>query len=143
MPDHLRSPNDIDELVDHACARFADRLGPEVPPHFTAFHPDDKMMGVAPTPPATLTRARTIGLGNGRHHVYTGNVHDVEGGTTFCPGCHAALVRRDWSVVLSCRIDTQGGARGICPHCGFAVAGHFGVFGGGFDRRWIPVRVAA
>ena len=100
------------------------------------------MMDVAP-PPATLTRARAIALGNGLHHVYTDNVHDVEGGTTFCPGCDAALVRRDWYVVLSCRIDADGDARGTCPHCGFAVAGRFGAFGGGFGRRQIPVRVAA
>ncbi len=95
------------------------------------------------TPPATLTRARAIALGNGLHHVYTGNVHDVEGGTTFCPGCHAALVRRDWYVVLSCRIDTHGDACGTCPHCGTPIAGRFGSFSRGFGRWRLPVRVAA
>ena len=95
------------------------------------------------TPPATLTRARAIALGSGLHHVYTGNVHDVEGGTTFCPGCYAALVRRDWYVVLSCRIDTNGDACGTCPHCGTPIAGRFGSFSRGFGRWRIPVRVAA
>jgi pyruvate formate lyase activating enzyme len=87
-------------------------LGPDVPLHFTAFHPDYKMMDVPPTPPATLTRARAIALGNGLHHVYTGNVHDVAGGTTSCPGCGAALVRRDWYEVLECAVEHRSGARG-------------------------------
>jgi len=100
------------------------------------------VLDVAPTPPATLTRARAIALGNGLHHVYTGNVHDVEGGTTFCPACHDALVRRDWYAVLSCRIETCGDARGTCPHCGTPIAGRFGAFTGGFGRRRIPVRMA-
>ena len=62
---------------------------PDVPLHFTAFHPDYKMRDVPPTPPATLRRARRIALANGLRFVYTGNVHDAEGGTTYCPGCGA------------------------------------------------------
>ena len=92
--------NDSSAEIDAMSRWIAGRLGPDVPLHFTAFHPDYRMTDVAPTPPATLRRARAIALGNGLHHVYTGNVHDVEGGTTFCPGCHEALVRRDWYVVL-------------------------------------------
>ena len=107
----------------------------------TADHPDYRMMDVAP-PPATLTHARVIVFGNGLHPVYTDNVHGLEGVTTFCPGCHAALVRRDCDVVLSCRIDAGGDARGTCPRWGFAVAGRCGTFGGGFGRRQIPVREA-
>ena len=92
-------------------------------------------------PPATLSRARAIAIGNGLHHVYTGNVHDIEGGTTFCPTCREALVQRDWYVVLSCRIETRGEASGTCPHCGTPIAGRFGAFTGGFGRRRIPVRM--
>jgi pyruvate formate lyase activating enzyme len=73
-----------------------EHLGPDVPLHFTAFHPDYKMRDVPATPPATLQRAREIGLAQGLRHVYTGNVHDSEGGTTFCPGCQAPLIVRDW-----------------------------------------------
>jgi pyruvate formate lyase activating enzyme len=101
------------------------------------------MLDVAPTPPATLARARRIALGNGLHHVYTGNVHDIEGGTTGCPSCHAALIERDWYEVLACRIDTHAGACGTCPQCGTPIAGRFGSFIRGFGRRRIPVRVAA
>jgi pyruvate formate lyase activating enzyme len=131
--------NDSDGEIDAMTRWIADRLGPDVPLHFTAFHPDYKMLDVTPTPPATLTRARAIGLANGLPHVYTGNVHDVEGGTTFCPQCHEALVRRDWYLVLDCQLDE----RGICPHCGTPIAGRFGAFEKGFGRRRIPVRLTA
>ena len=100
-------------------------------------------MDVAPTPSATLTRARTIALRNGLRHVYTGNVHDVEGGTTCCPGCHAPLIERDWYQVRSYRLEPHAGACGTCPHCGTPIAGRFGRFSRGFGRRRIPVRVAA
>ena len=135
IPQH----NDGDAEVDAMTRWIADTLGPDVPLHFTAFHPDYKMLDVPPTPAATLRRARAIALANGLHYVYTGNVHDVEGGTTFCPGCQAALVRRDWYEVLQC--DLQGDGR--CPHCGTAIAGRFGAFRSGFGRRRIPVRLAA
>ena len=131
--------NDSNDEIESLSSWVADCLGPDVPLHFTAFHPDYKMMDVPPTPPATLRRARTIALENGLHHVYTGNVHDVEGGTTYCPGCREALVRRDWYEVLACKLDE----RGACPHCGTPVAGRFGAFRRGFGRRRIPVRLAA
>jgi pyruvate formate lyase activating enzyme len=131
--------NDSDAEIDAMTCWIADRLGPDVPMHFTAFHPDYKMHDVPPTPPATLARARAIALGNGLHHVYTGNVHDLDGGTTYCPACRAPLVRRDWHAVLQCELD----ARGTCPRCGTAVAGRFGAFDGAFGRRRIPVRATA
>src|SRR5207302_4118837 len=67
---------------------IAEKLGPNVPPHFTAFHPDWKLLDKPRTPPATLTRARRIELANGLHYVYTGNVHDGEGGSTYA---HTAI----------------------------------------------------
>ncbi len=131
--------NDSSAEIDAMTRWIADQLGPDVPLHFTAFHPDYKMLDRPPTPPATLKRARAIALGNGLHHVYTGNVHDVEGGTTFCPRCHAALIQRDWYEVLRCDLDTSG----ACPRCGVAVAGRFGEFKRGLGRRHIRVRLAA
>ena len=116
-----------------------DELGPDVPLHFTAFHPDYKLDDLPRTPAATLQRARRIALDAGLHHVYTGNVHDTEGGSTFCPGCHAKLIERDWHAVLHYELDD----RGACPHCGTAVAGRFDpVFKGRLGRRRMPVRVA-
>jgi pyruvate formate lyase activating enzyme len=96
-------------------------MGADVPLHFTAFHPDFKMLDRPPTPPATLTRARTIAREVGLRYVYTGNVHDREGQTTYCPGCGAALIERDWQAVRSYRL--QGDA---CERCGARIAGHFG-----------------
>jgi pyruvate formate lyase activating enzyme len=130
--------NDGDAELDAMTRWIAEHLGLDVPLHFTAFHPDYRMLDRPPTPPATLTRARRIALGNGLRYVYTGNVHDVEGGTTHCPSCHAGLIERDWYEVRRCDVD----ARGSCPHCGTAIAGRFGSFARGFGRRRVPVRLA-
>lgn len=112
-------------------------LGPQVPLHFTAFHPDWKMPDRPPTPPSTLTRARRIALDAGLHYVYTGNVRDTEGGTTFCPGCQAALIERDWYAIR--HYDLLPGGR--CPHCGTLIAGHFATFGKPFGPQRLPVRL--
>ena len=130
--------NDSDAELEAMTHWVADHLGPDVPLHFTAFHPDYKMTDVPATPLATLQRARGIALANGLRHVYTGNVHDREGGTTFCAGCGEALIERDWHAVGRYELD----ANGACPHCGTALAGRFGAAAGGFGRRRIPIRVA-
>jgi pyruvate formate lyase activating enzyme len=63
----------------------AKELGPDVPLHFSAFHPDWKMDDIPATPPATLARARRIAMDAGLHYVYTGNVHDKAGDATLLP----------------------------------------------------------
>ena len=97
-----------------------DHMGPDVPLHFTAFHPDYKMTDRPPTPPRTLSEARRIARSVGLRHVYTGNVHDREGQTTFCPGCGAKVIERDWHAVRAARM--RGGA---CAGCGTRIAGRF------------------
>ena len=99
-------------------------LGPDVPLHFTAFHPDYKMTDVPPTPAATLTRARSIALDEGLHYVYTGNVHDAEGGTTYCPGCRTPLIVRDWYRIEDYRVTPEG----TCPDCETVLPGRFESF---------------
>jgi len=127
--------NDSDAELSAMSQWIMRELGPDVPLHFSAFHPDWKMMDVPPTPASTLTRARDIALKAGLHYVYTGNVHDTTGGTTFCPSCHDPLIVRDWY-----RIDRYDlTPDGHCPHCGSAIAGHFGVFGQPFGNRRIPI----
>jgi len=116
----------------------AQHLGREVPLHFTAFHPDYKLTDVPATPLATLQRARGLARDNGLAHVYTGNVHDTEGGTTLCTGCAAPLVVRDWHRVLRYELD----AGGRCRHCATPLAGRLGARAGGFGARRIPVRMA-
>ena len=116
----------------------ARELSPDVPVHFTAFHPDWKMTDLPRTPASTLTRARRIAMDAGLHYVYTGNVHDSEGGTTFCPSCHAALIERDWHAIRFYDLPNDG----RCPHCRTPIAGRFGKFGNPFGPQRIPVRIA-
>ncbi len=120
-------------------AWIAQELGPEVPLHFSAFHPDWKMTDIPATPAATLTRARRIAQRRGLHYVYTGNVHDTEGGTTFCPHCGKAVIVRDWYDILHYRVGADG--HGLA--CGGAIAGRHQHFDQAFGSRRIPVRLAA
>jgi pyruvate formate lyase activating enzyme len=130
--------NDDDGELDGLTRWVAEELGPDVPLHFTAFHPDFKMLDTPPTPPITLTRARRIGLANGLRYVYTGNVHDPAGGTTTCHGCGAPLVVRDWYRILEYRLT----AGGRCPDCDEPCAGVFEVRPGTWGGRREPVRLA-
>ncbi len=130
--------NDSDAEIRAESEWIMGELGPEVPLHFTAFHPDYKMMDIAATPAATLTRARAIALEAGLKYVYTGNVVDVEGGTTYCPCCGSALIARDWHRILKYRVRDSG----RCPNCGSSIAGRFEDYSGAFGRRRIPIRVS-
>ena len=113
--------NDSDHELAALSRWVAEDLGPEVPLHFSAFHPDYKLTAVPPTPPATLRRARTIARAEGLRYVYTGNIHDRDGDTTWCPRCAAAVIERDWYVIGSWELDHQGG----CRRCGQRVPGRF------------------
>jgi len=131
--------NDSDAEIDAETRWIADELGPDVPVHFTAFHPDYKMRDVPPTPPRTLRRARGLALANGLRYVYTGNVHDDEGGTTYCPGCGEAVVVRDWYDLRRYRLDDQG----RCTRCGTTLPGVYDGPAGGWGRRRLPLALAA
>ncbi|MBS0354092.1 MAG: AmmeMemoRadiSam system radical SAM enzyme [Proteobacteria bacterium] len=131
--------NDSDEEITALSKWVAAELGPDVPLHFTAFHPDYKLDQLPPTPPTTLRRARQIARNAGLHYVYTGNVHDPEGGTTYCPGCGQAVIERDWYAILAYRLDAQG----ACTACGHRLAGRFGEFHGAFGPRRVPVHIHA
>jgi pyruvate formate lyase activating enzyme len=130
--------NDSSDEIDALTKWVMKELGPDVPLHFTAFHPDFKMTDIAPTPASTLTRARDIGIGNGLRYVYTGNVHDATGGTTYCPGCSAPVIVRDWYRILSHAVSADG----RCTHCGTAIPGRYERYTKAFGPRRIPVRLA-
>ena len=110
-----------------------------MPLHFTAFHPDWKMLDTPPTPPATLTRARAIAVKNGIRYAYTGNVHDAAGGSTYCHGCGALLIGRDWYELGAWNLTDDG----ACARCGTACAGVFDGPPGDWGRQRQPVRLRA
>ena len=131
--------NDSNAELEAMCAWMVRELGSDVPLHFTAFHPDYKMTDLPRTPSATLTRAREIALRAGIRYVYTGNVHDRTGGTTFCVGCGEPVVVRDWHQILAYELTDQG----CCRHCNTQLPGHFAAFCGQKDHgRRTPVRLA-
>ncbi len=128
--------NDDEQQLHWAAEWIAENLGSDVPWHFTAFHPDFKMLEHPPTPPATLKRAREIALSKGLHHVYTGNVRDRAGGSTYCPSCDALVIERDWFRLGCWRLD---GNR--CAACGQVIAGQFDDTPGNWGGRRVPVRL--
>ncbi|WP_447978367.1 AmmeMemoRadiSam system radical SAM enzyme [Candidatus Nitrospira bockiana] len=130
--------NDSESELDALTQWIAGELGPDVPLHFTAFHPDWKMMDKPPTPPATLSRARRIALANGLRYVYTGNVDDEEGGRTSCHHCGTTLIGRDWYHVTAWGLTDTGS----CRRCATACAGVFEAAPGawGARRRLVVIR---
>lgn len=130
--------NDADAELDAMTRWVAEELGPDVPMHFTAFHPDYKMMDVPPTPPATLTRARQIALANGVRYAYTGNIHDREGGSTFCHACGELLIGRDWFQLTAWGLSEEG----CCRRCNTPLPGRFAGGPGSWGARRQPVRLA-
>ena len=104
--------------------------------HFTAFHPDHKLRDVPQTPSATLIKAREIAMSAGLHYVYTGNVHDVTTGSTYCPSCNKVVIERDWYELGDYHIQA-----GCCGHCGYRLAGHFPDKKGDWGRKRLPVSI--
>jgi pyruvate formate lyase activating enzyme len=130
--------NDASEEITAECKWIMKELGPDVPLHFTAFHPDYKMTDLPRTPPPTLTRAREIALGEGLRYVYTGNVHDEAGQSTLCPGCGAVAIGRDWYQLTAWNLDGAG----RCRSCGTAIPGVYEGRPGTWGARRRPVRLA-
>jgi pyruvate formate lyase activating enzyme len=129
--------NDSDDELDAMTRWVVEHLGRDVPMHFTAFHPDYRMLDRGPTPPATLTRARRIAMENGVRYAYTGNVRDLEGGSTRCPGCGECVIPRDGYVLGEYRLDDSG----HCTACGTAIAGVFEGPAEHWGQRRQPVRL--
>ncbi len=129
--------NDSDEELDRMTRWVFAELGADVPLHFTAFHPDYKMLDRPPTPPQTLKRARAIALRNGVRFAYTGNVHDRVGGSTYCAECGALVIERDWYELHTYGLNDDGG----CEACGARLPGVFAGPPGKWGRRRLPVRL--
>ncbi len=134
IPGHNDSPAELEKMVRW----ILDHLGPDVPLHFTAFHPDFRMLDVPPTPPEILQKARKIARDAGLHYVYTGNVLDPEGQSTWCPGCHQRVIGRVGYQITDWAIED-----GRCRHCGQAIAGIFENTPGDWGSKRIPIRLHA
>ncbi len=113
--------NDSEKEIAELSRWISTHLGPDVPLHFSAFHPDFRMLDLPPTPRETLSMGRKIAMDEGLRFVYTGNVHDPAGGTTFCPECRSPLIIRDWFSILSWNMDADG----RCAVCHQKIPGRF------------------
>ncbi|HJY84140.1 MAG TPA: AmmeMemoRadiSam system radical SAM enzyme [Candidatus Binatia bacterium] len=129
--------NDSEAELEAMTQWVVEQLGPDVPLHFTAFHPDWKMLDTPPTPPATLTRARRIAMKNGVRYAYTGNVHDRVGGGTYCHACGQKLIGRDWYVLSEWQLTADG----RCRSCGATCAGIFERSPGAWGAKRLPIRL--
>ena len=127
--------NDSSEEIRRMCEWVVAELGPDVPHHFSAFHPDYKMLDVPPTPLETLRRAREIGLDAGEHFVYTGNLTNRSGEITHCPGCDTPVIERNRYEITAYRLTPDG----RCPTCDLTIPGRFGERAGHFGPRRIPI----
>ena len=130
--------NDSDKELNELTQWVVKHLGPDVPLHFSAFHPDYKMLDKPRTPSATLSRARDIAVRNGVRYAYTGNVHDQQGGSTYCHGCGQQLIGRDWYVLTAWNLTSDG----RCQWCGQSCTGVFQSQPGSWGSRRQPVRLS-
>lgn len=130
--------NDSDEELEAMSTWVVRELGPDVPMHFSAFHPDFKMQDIPPTPAATLSRARDIAMKCGVRYAYTGNVHDKSGESTYCHQCGQRLIGRDWYVLSDWNLTAEG----RCNRCGTPCAGIFEAQPGNWGAKRQPVHLA-
>ncbi|MDP6654572.1 MAG: AmmeMemoRadiSam system radical SAM enzyme [SAR324 cluster bacterium] len=131
IPGENDSPEELHKMTEW----IVENLGPDVPLHFSAFHPDWKMRDIEYTPHSTLNRSREIALGNGIRNVYLGNVHDKSGSSTYCHKCGELLIGRDWYELSEWHLDTSG----CCVSCGTACTGFLEKSPGTWGSKRLPV----
>jgi pyruvate formate lyase activating enzyme len=130
--------NDSAKEIEALSRWVAETLGLDVPLHFTAFHPDYRMLDKPGTPHAILAMARRIAMAQGLRYAYAGNVHDPGRGSTLCHCCGSVLIERDGYRLLSWTLDDAG----KCRSCGTACAGVFDGPPGQWGQKRLPVRLA-
>jgi pyruvate formate lyase activating enzyme len=129
--------NDSEQELQAMTQWIATELGNDVPLHFSAFHPDFKMRDKQHTPLATLQKARRIALQNGLRYVYTGNVTDPEGASTWCHSCNGLLIERDRYNIGNWHVTPEGN----CRHCNSGVSGLFNAEPGNCGNKRMPVKI--
>jgi len=133
----IPTKNDSPEEITLMCQWIHDNLGDRVPLHFSAFHPDFKMLDIPATPFETLTMARQCALQVGLKYVYTGNVHDPEGSSTYCPKCQTLLIERDWYTLGEFNIDAEK----RCKKCHTPIDGFFHASAGQWGAKRLPIQL--
>jgi pyruvate formate lyase activating enzyme len=128
--------NDSPEETKRMCNWIVENLGDEVPVHFTAFHPDFKMLDKTATPAETLIRARQQAMAAGIKYAYTGNIFDQETQSTYCPSCKKCVIERDWYKLGAYQIKN-----GCCNYCGAKIAGIFDDTKGSWGRQRVAVSI--
>lgn len=134
IPGENDSPAELEELSQWVI----DNCGPQVPLHFSAFHPDHKMRGHERTPTETLLHARDIALRAGLHHVYVGNTHHKAAQSSYCTGCGACVIGRDWYELSEWGLDDTG----HCTACGTPFPGVINGPPGQWGRKRQPLLMA-
>ncbi|MDH5720179.1 MAG: AmmeMemoRadiSam system radical SAM enzyme [Spirochaetia bacterium] len=134
----IPAKNDSEEDIDNMTSWIAENLGYDVPLHFTAFHPDYKMIDLPSTSIEALKKAQRIAQKNGLHYVYTGNIHDKDGESTYCPSCAKKLIGRDWYEMTEYNLNEKG----ECQFCLQKIAGYFDKKPGNWGSRRTPVRLS-
>lgn len=129
--------NDSDQELNDMAQWIVKNLGRDVPLHFSAFHPDFRMLDKPSTSPETLARARDIAISKGIKYVYTGNVHDVAGGSTYCSQCGQMLIERDWYELGNYHLKNKN----QCSKCNAVCAGHFENMPGTWGAKRLPVKI--
>ena len=128
--------NDSPPEIEALCRWIAAELGPDVPLHFSAFHPDFKLTDRGPTPTSLLLTATDLARRAGLRYVYTGNVIDREHQHTYCPGCKRKVIERNGYELGEYRIVS-----GRCSSCKTPIAGHFDAEPGHWGSRRLPIRI--
>ena len=128
--------NDSADEIKQMCDWILNTVGADVPVHFTAFHPDFRMVDRGRTPHETLLAARKIALEQGLRYVYPGNVRDVQNQSTWCPGCGELLIERAWHQLGRYRMSGN-----CCGACGTEIAGHFDAAPGTWGQKRQPIRI--
>lgn len=131
--------NDSERELDEMTAWVVENLGPDVPMHFSAFHPDYRMLDKERTPFETLAMARRVALKNGVRYAYTGNVHDLGRQSTYCHTCGERVIGRDWYQLSEWKL----GPSGSCNSCGTVVSGVFDRHAGDWGRKRLPIDIKA
>jgi pyruvate formate lyase activating enzyme len=129
--------NDSEAELEQMTQWVVEKLGSDVPLHFSAFHPDWKMLDTPPTPLATLLKAREIALKNGVRYAYIGNAHHKAADSTYCHACGALLIGRDWYQLSEWQLDSHGS----CAACGTPCAGHFAEKPGNWGAKRMAVKM--